>query len=133
MLRIETNEDMLKNIFLFIGPPTGGKSTQALFLSETIRIPVVRSRDIVPDLVVVYSGNRDLIPDDVFVPRLRNLLESTSHHSLIFDNLPRTMEQASFLLQWANTNEVGLQVINLNLTRDEVISRAQGRLVCPVC
>lgn len=124
---------MPKRAFVFLGPPTSGKTTQAIFLTETTQGKLLRGRDILPELLGVYESSRTLIPDESFIPSLQKLLQREIAGTVIFDNIPRTREQAKVLMRWSKRSGIELHAVILSLTEEEVVRRALGRRVCPVC
>jgi len=118
---------------VIIGPPTSGKSSIARQITEQHpHIQLVRGKDILPEQTGKYEPKRELIPDKIFIPALINLLNQKSGH-LILDNIPRTLKQTKKLLNWALSTHHAITVANLILTETQVVSRSQGREVCPTC
>jgi adenylate kinase len=124
---------MPKKIFIYFGPPTSGKTTQTIFLQETLRAEKVNARDIVPGASEEFESSRDVIPDEVFIPALRQKLSSLSSGIVIFDNLPRTLLQANSLVDWCTDNNIELHAVRLTLTEEQVLNRAAGRQICVTC
>ncbi len=124
---------MPKNAFIFMGPPTSGKTTHTLFLGETIRGKILRGRDIVPELAATLESSRELVPDNIFVPALKEFLGREVVPNIVLDNIPRSKEQAKAVSAWAKEHEVNLHIVRLDLTESEVIERAAKRLVCCEC
>lgn len=123
-----------KDAYIFAAsPPTAGKTTQAIFLSETTKARLVRGKDIVPELSHLASTSRDLIPDEIFLPRLEQRLQSLTDSRIIFDNIPRTLAQAELLKTWAERSNTNLHIVELDLSEKEVRKRIQERQVCPQC
>ena len=114
---------------IFIGPPTSGKSSAATLVANDIGANLVRGRDIVPEQTENYGSFRNLIPDNLFIPRL-SLLLAKLNGSIVFDNIPRTGKQADYLISLS-----GYSIITflLQLSENEVIERTKERLACPVC
>jgi adenylate kinase len=92
------------HIILF-GPPGVGKGTQAKILSQRYHIPHISTGDKLreeikneTDLgikakVLMDAGN--LVPDDVMIELVRNILKSdVCKNGIILDGFPRTVEQA---------------------------------------
>ncbi len=122
-----------KNVIVFMGPPTSGKSSQALLLVDAVKARLVRGRDVLSDLTEKYETGRELVPDGVYLSALENLLNSLVHEQIVLDNIPRTDSQSRLLIRWARNNNICLHVIKLGLSEKEVIERSQKRLVCPLC
>src|SRR3989344_7110631 len=96
---METLKKMPKNAFIFVGPPTSGKTTHTLFLGETVMGKVLRGRDVAPGLIL--ESSRELVDDEVFVPALELFLRREVVPNVILDNIPRTRAQAGVVAQWA--------------------------------
>ncbi|MFA6512547.1 MAG: nucleoside monophosphate kinase [Patescibacteria group bacterium] len=124
---------MTKDAFIVLGPPTSGKSTQGLYLAETARAQIVRGKEILPELSDVLEATRHLVPDSQFVPALERKLSETTSPRIVFDNIPRTIAQTEIVMEWAKSHGVNIHVARLELSEDEVVDRATGRLVCPKC
>lgn len=125
-----------KEAFVFIGPPTSGKSSHTITFAEILDARLVRGRDIVPDMVSQYEGDRQLIPDEVYLPALSRILEGigqSEERIIFFDNIPRTRAQAQLLSEWGNRTSVKLHTLVLVLSKEEVLYRFQKRLTCPKC
>jgi adenylate kinase len=102
-------------------------------LAETARAQIVRGKEILPELSDVLEATRHLVPDTQFVPALQNRLTETTSPRIVFDNIPRTIPQTEIVMAWAKSNGVNVHVARLELSEDEVVDRATGRLVCPKC
>ena len=127
-------QNLPKNVFIFAAsPPTSGKTTQTIFLSETTKARIIRGRDVAPDLAFSLESSRELVPDDIFVPALKAILENEVSSSVILDNIPRTRFQAEMILDWSRNNNVNIHLVQLVLSEDEVVKRVGGRRVCPNC
>lgn len=122
-----------RTALVLVGPPTSGKSTIAVELATISGAQIIRGRQVVPELVGQYGEKRRLIPDDIFIPRMVQLLNQASSGLVVFDNIPRTPTQAVTLKIWAEQNGVALHVIKLDLTLAEVQQRAAERSVCRQC
>lgn len=124
---------MGKEAYILTGPPTSGKSSQASLLAQRLGFPVIRGRDIVPELSDQCGSFRNLIPDHLFIPNLKRLLDELNSPLIILDNVPRTSEQAIFLYEWLKDRKTNLSVVKLVLSEEEVVERTKKRLACPVC
>jgi adenylate kinase len=128
------------NIIL-LGPPGGGKGTQAKSIVEKYDIPQVSTGDILRAAVreqtplgikakgVMDSG--ELVPDELVVQIVEERLkEPDCQKGCIFDGFPRTVAQAENL----ESSGVPIDaVISLELSDEVITSRLGGRRTCKNC
>jgi adenylate kinase len=129
----ELVHNVTKNAFIIIGPPTSGKSTQGIFIAETIKAQIIRGGEISPELSAKFAPTRNIIPDDIFIPALKKHLFATDSPKIVLENIPRTIPQAETVMDWAKANHINIHAIKLDLSEDEVVNRAAERLICPQC
>ncbi len=123
-----------RDCLIFIGPPTAGKTSHTNSFSRRLGLEKpLRGREIAPDLVGQYEPQRLMVPDELYVPRLRDVLRGLNGKHQVFDNIPRTERQAEVVCDWSMYSSWGLHVIVLNLPIEEVLSRAAVRENCPPC
>jgi len=143
-----TYSQLLKNqsmrIILF-GPPGVGKGTQAKILSEEFAVPHISTGDLlraaVKDLTPLgvkakqYMGTGNLVPDDVMIGLIRELLSSTkAKRGFILDGFPRTVAQAQAFDTMLTELGVKLDaVISLRVEHEAVVHRLSGRRMCRTC
>ena len=93
---------------LLLGPPGGGKGTQANFLIEKLNIPQISTGDMLRKHVKnqtdlgckakEYMNSGRLVPDEVILGMMRvRLNESDCSDGYILDGFPRTIPQAEGL------------------------------------
>jgi adenylate kinase len=94
------------NLILF-GPPGVGKGTQAARLAATHDLLHISTGDMLRSAIAegtplgmtakgfVESGG--LVPDDIIIGLVREVLESTESKGFLLDGFPRTLEQARAL------------------------------------
>ncbi|KKU29324.1 MAG: Adenylate kinase [Candidatus Amesbacteria bacterium GW2011_GWA2_47_11b] len=117
-----------------MGPPTSGKSSVASLLSKEFRTRLIRGRDVVPNLTETYGSFRSLIPDRIFLPKLKGKMDGLGdRENITLDNIPRTKMQAELIVDWSVTFRATVVTILLNLSKQEVVDRVKGRLTCPTC
>lgn len=130
---------------IFLGPPGVGKGTQAQRLSETYKVPKISTGDILREAVhkntslgvkaksFIDAGM--LVPDDVVIEIVRERLkEPDCPKGYIMDGFPRTIEQAEALGKMLReTGSVIQQVLNFQLSDEELVRRLSGRRSCPHC
>lgn len=68
-----------------------------------------------------------------FLAPLNHRLYAVDSKYLILENIPRSPLQAQAIRDWADNKGVGVEVVVLSLTEDEVVNRASKREVCPDC
>lgn len=115
---------------IIIGPPTSGKTAQAEEFANTLPGQLVRGSGVVPELVREHRDNRKLIPDEKYLPALSRLLDDIGKTNVVFENIPRTREQARLLVEWARSAGTSLHVVVLDIPEEEVVERATQRLEC---
>lgn len=123
---------------VFLGPPGGGKGTQAKLLAARAGIPAISTGEILRAAVadgtplglkakaVMESG--ELVSDDLMIGLIRErLAEPDARQGFLLDGFPRTVAQAA-ALDGLLGNEKGLTaVINLSVPESVLIGRLEGR------
>ena len=128
---------------MLLGPPGGGKGTQAKFIEEKLNIPQISTGDMLrknvknkTPLGLDAKSNMEkgeLVPDNLILNMMKNrLIKEDCKKGYILDGFPRTIPQAEGL----NTllEEIGQEldmVILLNLDDDIIVKRMSGRRVHP--
>ena len=94
---------------IFYGPEGSGKGTQAKLLSQTLKIPVLTSGDLVREAAEKDNGiigeacrkalseGKYVADSEMFVLWKRRLKEGDAKTDWIMDGFPRNVEQAKFL------------------------------------
>ena len=126
-----------------LGAPGAGKGTQAVMLSETLKVPQVSTGDIFRSNIKngtelgkkakEYMDKGMLVPDEVTIGIVKNRLqESDCSNGFILDGFPRTIPQAVYLDNVLEDMIAALDaVINIDIPDENIISRMSGRRVCP--
>ena len=122
---------------ILLGPPGGGKGTQAKFIEEKLNIPQISTGDMLRRNVKnstplgldakSYMEKGELVPDHVILAMMKDRL-SNSDCSLgyILDGFPRTIPQADAL----ENQEIFVNVVlELTLKDELIINRMSGRRV----
>lgn len=94
---------------VFYGPEGSGKGTQAKLLSETLKLPILTSGDLVRDAAIndrgiigevcrqALSEGKYVADSEMFVLWKWRLKEDDAKDNWIMDGFPRNIEQAKFL------------------------------------
>ena len=120
-----------------LGPPGAGKGTQAKLLAEKTGLVHLSTGDILREEVARstalgqaakgWMDKGDLVPDNLIVDMIRERI--TNADGFILDGFPRTVVQAEALAEITPLDGV----INVALSREEVIHRLSSRRVCQDC
>ena len=128
---------------LLLGPPGGGKGTQANFLINKFNIPQISTGDMLrehvkqnTDLGVkakTFMDNGSLVPDQVIIEMMKvRLSMSDCKNGYILDGFPRTIPQAKELENLFNDLNQKLDfVIVINVNDNLIVERMGGRRVHP--
>ena len=126
---------------LLIGPPGGGKGTQAKFLSEIYSIPQISTGDMLRENVTKktelgirakeYMSNGELVPDELILNMMKKKLNDESVSSgYILDGFPRTLTQThgldNVLLDLGQELD---KVIMIDVDDETIVNRMGGRRV----
>tara|TARA_B100000902_G_C27241611_1_gene880296 strand:+ start:203 stop:841 length:639 start_codon:yes stop_codon:yes gene_type:complete len=128
---------------MLLGPPGGGKGTQAKFIQDSLKIPQISTGDMLRENVKNktslgnkakdYMNRGNLVPDDVILNMMKDRLqENDCENGYILDGFPRTIPQAEGLSSLlSDINQDLDMVILLNLNDDIIVKRMGGRRVHP--
>ena len=132
------------NIIL-LGPPGGGKGTQAKKIVEKYGIPHIATGDILREAVAKgtelgkkakeYMEKGQLVPDEVVIGLIEERLkESDCEKGFILDGFPRTVAQAEALEKvLENMGRKIDHVIDIEVPEEELLKRLTGRRTCKKC
>ena len=124
-----------------MGPPGGGKGTQAELLCEKFDIPhistgaiirnAIREKTELGKIAEGYIANGQLVPDNVVIDMVsKRLSEKDCENGYILDGFPRTLPQADAM------DEIGIKLdfaLNLIVQDEVIVERLGGRRECKVC
>ena len=128
---------------LLIGPPGGGKGTQAKKLSSKFNIPQISTGDMLRDHVKRMSelgieakefmDKGELVTDSLILNMMKlRFQERDCNEGYILDGFPRTIAQAEGLdLLLETINQKLDYVIVINVNDDEIVERMGGRRMHP--
>ena len=128
----------MKNV-IFIAPPAAGKGTQSSRLVDDGYLHV-STGDIIREEIAKESSlglkikdiisNGMLVSDDIVFELIKNKLNNVNK-PFILDGFPRTLNQAKLLdTLFCELNINNYEVIYLEISLEEALKRALGRLTC---
>ena len=130
---------------LLIGPPGGGKGTQAAFLIKHFSIPQISTGDMLRENVnsktklgleaKKYMNEGKLVSDSVILNMMQNRLNKIDCKAgYILDGFPRTIPQANGLDKLLITMDQKLDhVVIINVPDNLIIKRLSNRRSCKGC
>ena len=128
---------------LLIGPPGGGKGTQAKLLIEQFSIPQISTGDMLREHIKndsnlgkeakKYMNQGKLVPDQLILDMMQvRLKEKDCSNGYILDGFPRTIPQANGLDSLLKKIKQELdKVILLNVPDNIIVDRITGRRLHP--
>ena len=126
---------------MLLGPPGGGKGTQAKYIEENWNIPQISTGDMLRENVKNgttlgleaknYMAKGELVPDQVILNMMKTRLQQDDCKTgYILDGFPRTIPQAEGLTKLLNTINQQLDItILLKLDNEIIVKRMGGRRV----
>jgi len=130
---------------VLLGPPGGGKGTQADVLRVRLGVVHVASGDLFRDHLnrqtplglqaQAYMDRGELVPDDVTIGMVQARLEEPEvRRGTILDGFPRTVAQAEALDRMlARLRKSVAAALSIEVPDDVLVARIAGRLVCREC
>ena len=130
---------------LLIGPPGGGKGTQAKFLIDHFSIPQISTGDMLRENVRnetslgeearKFINKGKLVPDSVILDMMKKrLAEQDCNNGYILDGFPRTISQAEGLdILLKNLNQKLDHVVIMDVPDNLIITRLSNRRSCKEC
>ena len=130
---------------LLIGPPGGGKGTQAKYLVKYFSIPQISTGDMLRENVQTETSlgekaqkfmiDGKLVPDSVILDMMKKRLdEEDCGNGYILDGFPRTIPQAEGLNDLLNEmNKILDHVVVMDVPDNLIITRLSNRRSCKGC
>lgn len=130
---------------ILLGPPGGGKGTQAKSLTTRFGIPQISTGDILRAAVKAgteqgkqaksFMDAGKLVPDEVIIGIIRERIQAADcQNGYLFDGFPRTEAQAEALDRMlADRGEKLNHVISIEVPDEALVARLTGRLTCTQC
>ncbi|UCG29498.1 MAG: adenylate kinase [candidate division WOR-3 bacterium] len=130
-------------IILF-GPPGVGKGTQAQRLAEKFNLVRLSTGDLLREEISLSSpvGRKveqflrkgHLVPDDIMLDIIENILLENKERDILFDGFPRNLNQAHSLERSLAQMQQEIDIaFEMHLDEDEIVKRLVNRRYCPRC
>ncbi|EPP36419.1 adenylate kinase [Chlamydia avium] len=130
--------------YIIMGPPGSGKGTQSQRLSNKLGLPHISSGDLLRFAIKAnstlgmeaqeYINKGELVPDVLVWNIIREKLDAPECLSgCIIDGFPRTLDQVIWLNNFLSQRNDHYRVIQLDVSKEEVVRRISSRFVCPLC
>ena len=122
---------------ILLGAPGAGKGTQAQYICEQYGIPQISTGDMLRAAVKAQSelgkkvekvmASGGLVTDEIIIALVKARIEKEDcKDGFLFDGFPRTIPQASALLE---SNILIDVVLEIDVQDDEIVKRLSGRRV----
>lgn len=130
---------------ILIGPPGGGKGTQAKLLSQKFGLAHYGTGDILREavrlgtpagkLAKAYVTVGQLVPDELVNQMIAERFGQNGRpENFVMDGYPRTLNQALAFDQVLRESDLALDcVVLLEVPDEEIVQRLTGRWSCPKC
>lgn len=130
---------------ILLGPPGAGKGTQAVNIVEKYGVPHISTGDIFRENIKngtelgkkaqEYMNRGELVPDELVIDLATDRIsQDDCKNGFLLDGFPRTVFQAEKLDEFLTTKGDKIDcVINLEVAKEELITRLTGRRVCKKC
>lgn len=131
------------NVVLF-GPPGAGKGTQSQLIVERLGLKHVSTGDILREAIKNqtplgleakgFMDKGNLVPDNIVIGLIKDLIDSTSTKGFLFDGFPRTVAQGEALITLLQERKQPLKkAVFLEVDPSLLLDRLVGRRSCAKC
>lgn len=129
---------------ILLGPPGAGKGTQATRLANKLEVSQASSGELFRQhqqkdtelgrLARSFMERGVLVPDDVTIGMMMEWINAPEQtRGFVLDGFPRTLTQAEALDGALACKGGADRVLNIKVSRDELVRRLDGRLICRQC
>ncbi len=130
-------EERMIDIVLF-GPPGAGKGTQAQILKNELGLTYIATGDLFRHHIKnqtelgkkakSYIDNGDLVPDEITIDMIKEIISDPDARGFIFDGFPRTVKQAEVLDKLMADKDLIIDaLLSINVPEERLIKRLLER------
>ena len=135
----------LQKILVVLGPPGSGKGTQSALLAQALNYEQIVLGDLIrefikgtsPEAIEAKARYDQGIPqpDEIATGLLKaKLTHVRGSEGAVFDTFPLSIGQAQAVDEIVNDLKINsLKVFFLNVNKEEVVKRIEGRKTCSLC
>jgi len=124
--------------FILFGPPGAGKGTQATIIKEKLGLTYIATGDMFRHHIKnetplglkakAYIEKGDLVPDEITIGMIEEIISDPNIKGIIFDGFPRTVKQAEFLDKLMAKKDLIIDaLIALDVPEERLIKRLLNR------
>ncbi len=128
-------------IFVLMGPPGAGKGTQCDLIVAKRKLAKLSTGDYLRKQIADGTAlgnfakdimNRgELVPDDLLLKLIKSGLSDLGNTNIILDGYPRTLRQASDLMELVGKDLAA--VVHIDVGEKTLVERLSGRETCGQC
>ena len=123
---------------ILFGPPGAGKGTQAQILKDKLGLTYIATGDLFrhhiknkTDLGIkakAYIDRGDLVPDEITIDMIKEIIADPDARGFIFDGFPRTVKQAEVLDRLMADKDLIIDaLLSINVPEERLIKRLLER------
>lgn len=123
---------------MILGAPGSGKGTQGKLLAEHLKVPEVSTGELLRAAVKqgtalgrqakTFMDRGELVPDDVILGLIREILDAGAKRGMMMDGFPRTVAQAKAVDKLLAERKAKVErVVLLDVSEEELIKRLLAR------
>lgn len=128
---------------VLFGPPGAGKGTQSQFLVDRMQLKHISTGDLLRAAIKkqtdlgkkaqTFMDKGELVPDDVVIGLINEVVSSDPQAKYLFDGFPRTPPQAEALSTLMKPHGGISKALFLDVPSALLMDRLTGRRVCTKC
>ncbi|WP_343155098.1 nucleoside monophosphate kinase [Buchnera aphidicola (Kurisakia onigurumii)] len=121
---------------ILLGPPGSGKGTQANFIKNLFKIPIIsaskllkkksKNESILEKKIQTYIKSGKLVPDEIITKMILKKIKNNVTNGFILDGFPRTIKQADSI-ESANI-EINY-ILEFVISEENILKRITGRRI----